>query len=84
MKEFAYTITDKLGIHARPAGLLTKLGKQLESKVFIKKGDKEAEITRIMSVMSLAVKQGEEVIVRVEGDKAEDFEVVKAFFQENL
>lgn len=25
MKEFEYTITDPIGIHARPAGLLVKL-----------------------------------------------------------
>ena len=27
MKQFTYTITDSLGIHARPAGLLAKLAK---------------------------------------------------------
>ena len=27
MKEFTYLVTDELGIHARPAGLLVKLAK---------------------------------------------------------
>ena len=29
MKEFSYTITDPVGIHARPAGLLAKSGQGL-------------------------------------------------------
>ena len=33
MKEFTYTITDPVGIHARPAGLLTKAAKAYQSVV---------------------------------------------------
>ena len=35
MKEFTYTITDPVGIHARPAGLLVKAVKALDSTVTI-------------------------------------------------
>ena len=31
MKEFEYTITDELGIHARPAGLLVKKAAEFAS-----------------------------------------------------
>ena len=37
MKTFNYTITDPVGIHARPAGMLVKEVKKYESKVTIKK-----------------------------------------------
>ncbi|MDD6762730.1 MAG: HPr family phosphocarrier protein, partial [Clostridiales bacterium] len=37
MKTFEYTIKDELGIHARPAGLLVKAVKALDSKVTIEK-----------------------------------------------
>ena len=33
MKEFEYTITDELGIHARPAGLLVKKAAEFASTV---------------------------------------------------
>ena len=36
MKEFNYTITDKEGIHMRPAGELVKAAKQFESSILIK------------------------------------------------
>lgn len=38
MKEFNYTITDAVGIHARPAGLLAKKSAEFKSKVTIIKG----------------------------------------------
>ena len=41
MKEFAYTIKDAIGIHARPAGNLVKLIKELASTVTIEKEGKD-------------------------------------------
>lgn len=38
MTSFNYVITDEVGIHARPAGLLVKAAKALSSKVVIKNG----------------------------------------------
>ena len=37
MKTFSYTITDEVGIHARPAGLLAKKAKEFESVCTIEK-----------------------------------------------
>ena len=39
MKQFTYTITDPVGVHARPAGLLAKAAKGLNSTVTITKAD---------------------------------------------
>ncbi|MCI6714126.1 MAG: HPr family phosphocarrier protein, partial [Lachnospiraceae bacterium] len=45
MKEFDYVITDEVGIHARPAGLLVKEAKKYESKIVLSKDGKKAEAT---------------------------------------
>ena len=37
MKQFQYVITDPVGIHARPAGLLVKAAKALDSTVTVEK-----------------------------------------------
>lgn len=37
MKQFSYTVQDHMGIHARPAGLIVKLAKGLNSKIIIEK-----------------------------------------------
>ena len=85
MKKFEYTIKDELGIHARPAGMLAKEAKNYTSVIKITKEGKSAEATRLMAVMSLAVKCGQTVEVSVEGeDEDTAFEGVKAFFEANL
>ena len=40
MRTFEYTIKDKLGIHARPAGLLVNAVRALDSEVTVTKGAK--------------------------------------------
>ena len=85
MKTFTYVITDELGIHARPAGLLTKEVKKYESKITIGLGDKTAPAKAIMSVMALGVEKGSEVTVSAEGpDEEIAIEGIKTFFEANL
>ena len=85
MKNFSYVITDVIGIHARPAGLLVKEAKKYASKVVIKANGKSAEATRLMAVMGMGVKCGQTVEVEVTGDDEDTaFEGMKAFFEENL
>ena len=43
MKSFEYTITDPVGIHARPAGILVKEIKKYASTVTVIKGEKEVK-----------------------------------------
>ncbi len=68
MKIFTYTITDPLGIHARPAGLLVKQIKGYQSTVTIAKDDAEVNGLKLMALMGMCVKQGDTVTVRVEGE----------------
>lgn len=85
MKEFTYVIKDELGIHARPAGMLVKFAKDLGSKVTIIKDGKPADATRLMSIMGLAIKQGQEITIQVEGATEEaDAKAVADFFETNL
>ena len=83
MKTFEYTIKDELGIHARPAGMLLKEVKNYDSKITItrKEDGKSADASRLMAVMSLAVKCGQTVEVAVEGGNEDaSLEGMKAFF----
>lgn len=85
MKSFEYTITDEVGIHARPAGVLAKKVKEYASKIVITKGEKSAEAQKLMAVMALGVKKGETVTVSIEGDDEETCAAeIEAFFKENL
>ena len=85
MKTFEYTITDEVGIHARPAGILAKKMKEFQSVVTITKDGKSAEAKKLMAVMGLGVKQGQTVTVTVEGADEETAVVeMEKFFKENL
>ena len=86
MKEFTYTITDPVGIHARPAGLLAKAAKALDSTVTIVKAEgKSAQATKLMALMGLGIKQGDTVTVTVEGANEEaDCAAMAKFFADNL
>ena len=85
MKSFRCVITDEVGIHARPAGLLAKEAKNYQSRIEVSKGDKRTEATKLMGLMGLGVKCGDEVEVRVEGpDEETACENMKAFFRNNF
>ena len=68
MKQFNYTITDKLGIHARPAGMLAKAAKMYtDTEITVSCNGKSAKAAQLMKVMSLGVKQGHVVTVMADG-----------------
>lgn len=85
MKEFTFKITDPVGIHARPAGLLVKKATAFQSDITIKLGEKSADAKKIFSVMTLGAGQGDEITVEISGpDEEEAFLAIKSFFEENL
>ncbi len=85
MKSFEYTIKDKLGIHARPAGMLAKAAKELDSEVALTFGGKTVSVTKLMAVMGLGVKCGDTVTVTVSGgDEEKAYDSMQQYFSENL
>lgn len=85
MRQFSYVITDEVGIHARPAGLLVKAAKACGAKVTITSNGKSADATKLMALMGLGVGKGMEVQVTVEGGNEEEAAAaMETFFKENL
>ena len=85
MKEFDYTITDKDGVHARPAGLLVKEAAKFKSSIKVSKDGKEGNLKSIFSLMALGAKCGETLSFNVEGaDEAEAADAVEEFLKANM
>ena len=86
MKQFNYTITDALGIHARPAGMLVKVAKMYADTEFtISCNGKTAKAAQLMKLMGLGVKQGHVVTVMAEGVHEESaIAAMDSFFTSNL
>lgn len=85
MVAFQYTITDEVGIHARPAGMLVKTAKEKSAAVTLKTAKGSADARKLMAIMALGVKQGDVVTVEVEGEnEAVVAKEMQTFFEENL
>lgn len=85
MQEIKYTITDEMGIHARPAGLFVKEAAAFPCSVTIEKDGREVDAKRILGVMGLGVKCGQEITLRCDGEKeTEAIEALEKFLKENL
>ena len=85
MKEFKYVITDPLGMHARPAGMLVKAVAPYASKITVTAPTGSADAKRLMALMRLAAKQGMELTVIIEGADEEKAAVeLQAFLEANL
>ncbi|MGN1137683.1 MAG: HPr family phosphocarrier protein [Oscillospiraceae bacterium] len=85
MKTFSYTITDEIGLHARPAGLLVKAAKEFSSEITIEKNGKSAGASKLIMLMGLGVKKGDTVNVTINGsDEEEAAAAMEKFFKENL
>lgn len=85
MKEFNYVITDEIGIHARPAGMLVKEAKAFASKITLVANGKSADAAKLMAIMSLGAKKGTEIVVKAEGeDEDEAIAKMEEFVKTNL
>lgn len=85
MKEFKHVITDPMGLHARPAGMLVKACAKYTSKVTITAPSGTADAKRLMAIMRLAAKQGQEVTITVEGPNEEqEATQLQDFFTANV
>lgn len=71
MKEFTYTIVDKDGMHARPAGRLAACAKQFASNISVKANGKTADGKRLIGLMMLGAVLGTTLTFRVTGEDEE-------------
>lgn len=71
MAERKVTVQNKTGLHARPAALFVQKANQFKSEIHIIKDSKEINAKSIMGVMSLGVGQGTEILIRADGEDAQ-------------
>ena len=85
MKSFECTITDPMGLHARPAGLLAKIVGNLKSKITLSYNGKSVACNRMIAIMQLQTKQGDVVTLSAEGaDEDADLLALKELCKKNM
>ncbi|HEU4719721.1 MAG TPA: HPr family phosphocarrier protein [Gemmatimonadaceae bacterium] len=71
MVERTVQILNKNGLHARPAAEIVKLAAKYKSEITISRDGTEVNGKSIMGVMMLAAECGASIVLRANGDDAE-------------
>lgn len=78
MKQITVTVKEAAGLHARPAGLIAKTAATFSSSITLEKDGKSIDAKRLLSILSLAAKQGDAIVITAEGaDEVEAVEAIK-------
>ncbi|MCL4425338.1 MAG: HPr family phosphocarrier protein [Firmicutes bacterium] len=70
--EKVVTITNRTGLHARPAALFVKAASGFKSSIRVILDGREADAKSILGVMALGVRQNSQIRLRAEGEDAEN------------
>jgi phosphocarrier protein HPr len=68
--ERTVTIGSTSGLHARPAAILVQNAKGFQCQITLSKKEKTANAKSILSVLALGAEQGDQVVLKTEGDDA--------------
>ena len=79
MVEKLVTIRNALGLHARPAGMLSETANQFSSNIYIQKGLMKVNAKSIMGIMMLAAGHGTQLTIRADG--TDEDEAIEALSQ---
>jgi len=71
MAERETTVGPEEGIHGRPAAQFIKAAKRFSSQIVVIKGDREVNAKSVIKMTGFA-KKGEKIIIRAEGEDAEE------------
>ncbi|WP_020670722.1 dihydroxyacetone kinase phosphoryl donor subunit DhaM [Amycolatopsis nigrescens] len=79
------TLSNDVGLHARPAALLARSLTGLDAEVTIRLGDSVADAHSVLALMSLGARMGDRIEVRAGGAQAaEAMRVVKELVERNF
>lgn len=65
------TVTNPLGIHMRPADMLSRAAQQFACQIVIEKDGQQVDCKSILSILTLGAAQGTTLGLRAEGEDAE-------------
>lgn len=85
MKKIYCQINSRAGLHARPALMLVRCVKSLESTVYLCVNDKKIHVNDPVKIMTLRILYGTIVMFEVNGvNEIQDTEILKTFCNNNL
>lgn len=67
MYSITVTVTNKAGLHARPAALFAQAAAKFQATVTIRKGEQTGDAKSILKILSLGISQGSDIVLSAEG-----------------
>ena len=71
MIERTVTIGSKSGLHARPVAIFVQNAKGFQSQITLSKNEKTVNGKSLLSILTLGARQGDQVVLKADGDDAE-------------
>lgn len=71
MQQRTVTLTNKLGLHARPAAAFVQKANQFQAAISVRAGQKEANAKSILSILALGARQGDTITIEADGPDEE-------------
>ena len=85
MIEREVTVTNRAGLHTRPASMIVKTASEFEAEFFIHKDGYEINGKSIIGVMTLAAEQGADLMLIFDGpDEANAAEALTKLFKDGF
>lgn len=85
MIEREVTVTNRAGLHTRPASMIVRKASQFKSEFFIHKDGYEINGKSIIGVMTLAAEQGAKLILQFDGpDENEAADALAEIFEDGF
>jgi len=73
-RSFTLEVSNKMGIHARPAAMIVRVATRYEGNIWIIKDDEKVNAKSIMGVMMLAAAKGTKLTFSITAKEFESFE----------
>lgn len=85
MTTYTFQLNNEHGLHARPAGYLTKICAQFESKIVLLKNGQSYNCKSMLGILKMAGAKGDELVLEIEGaDEAVALESIKDLIASNF
>lgn len=86
MKEFTFLITNEFAMHFGPAGRMAEIARTYpDTTATLKMGERSADISRPMKVVTMGVRKGDKVTVTADGPSENELlEVLYQYFQDKM
>jgi phosphocarrier protein HPr len=82
MTERAVTISNRAGIHARPAALIVQTAGKFASRIHLRKGNDAINAKSIMGILTLGASYGTPIVIQADGaDEAAAVEAIARLFE---